>query len=130
MIRDPKERGITTPCFNERVLLHAIMNVCEPVVECRFNDLRLLELLNRINASYRAQFSVGQPNGCLTSQHFANFYLGWLDRFVKESLRVRRYVRYMDDMVRWHSSREARVDVHARCCSMEEIDVSCRDQSS
>jgi RNA-directed DNA polymerase len=32
-IFDPKERRITAPCFRERVLLHAIMNVCEPVFE-------------------------------------------------------------------------------------------------
>ena len=28
LIRDPKERVITAPCFEERVLHHAIMNVC------------------------------------------------------------------------------------------------------
>ena len=30
-------------------------------------------------------------------------------------MRVRGYVRYMDDMVLWHASREALVEVHARC---------------
>ncbi len=30
---DPKQRLITAPCFRERVLHHAIMNVCEPVFE-------------------------------------------------------------------------------------------------
>jgi hypothetical protein len=33
LIRDPKERVITAPCFPERVLHHAIMNVCEPHFE-------------------------------------------------------------------------------------------------
>src|SRR5262249_35999861 len=32
-IFDPKQRLITAPCFRERVLHHAIMNVCEPVFE-------------------------------------------------------------------------------------------------
>ncbi len=32
-IYDPKERLITAPCFAERVLHHAIMNVCEPQFE-------------------------------------------------------------------------------------------------
>jgi len=32
LIRDPKERVITAPCFEERVLHHAIMNVCEPAM--------------------------------------------------------------------------------------------------
>jgi len=34
-IHDPKERLITAPCFAERVLHHAIMNVCEPEFESR-----------------------------------------------------------------------------------------------
>jgi len=35
---------------------------------------------------------------------FANFYLGWFDRFAKETLRVPGYVRYMDDMLLWGES--------------------------
>lgn len=42
---------------------------------------------------------VGLPIGNLTSQHFANFYLGALDRFVLETVGVGAYVRYMDDLV-------------------------------
>lgn len=170
LIRDPKERVITAPDFDERVLHHAIMNVCEPILdrwliddtfacrngkgreaailraqhftrnsawclkldvrkyfdsisherllyllESRFKDERLLQLLNRIIGAYRGEIGVGVPIGSLTSQHFANFYLGWLDRFVKETLRVHGYVRYMDDMVFWHSSRAALVEIHGRC---------------
>jgi len=33
VIRDPKERVITAPCFSERVLHHAIINICEPYFE-------------------------------------------------------------------------------------------------
>lgn len=170
LIRDPKERVITAPCFDERVLHHAIMNVCEPVMDrgliddtfaCRkgkgreaairraqqfsrsaewclkldvrkffdsvphgrlitilkrrFKDDRLLELLHRIITAYRTEPAVGLPIGSLTSQHFANFYLGRLDRFIKETLRVRGYVRYMDDMVIWHRERDLLNDIH-RCC--------------
>ncbi|MEO2014669.1 MAG: hypothetical protein ABGZ53_09885 [Fuerstiella sp.] len=32
-IYDPKQRTITAPCFQERVLHHAIINVCEPFFE-------------------------------------------------------------------------------------------------
>ncbi len=35
MIHDPKERLITAPCFGERVLHHAVMNVCEAEFERR-----------------------------------------------------------------------------------------------
>lgn len=170
LIRDPKERVITAPCFDERVLHHAIMNVCEPVMdrwliddtfacrtgkgreaaieraqrlsrnaacslkldvrkffdsvpharlivflERRIKDRRLLELLSRIIAAYRGELGVGLPIGSLTSQHFANFYLGWLDRFVKESLGVRGYVRYMDDMILWHADLGQLRAMHQQC---------------
>lgn len=41
----------------------------------------------------------GLPIGNLTSQWFANAFLDGFDHFVKESLRVPGYIRYMDDMV-------------------------------
>jgi hypothetical protein len=46
----------------------------------------------------------GVPIGSLTSQHFANFYLGRCDRFIKEDRRILGYVRYMDDMALWADS--------------------------
>lgn len=39
----------------------------------------------------------GLPIGNLTSQFFANVYLSGLDRFVREQLHIRHYVRYVDD---------------------------------
>jgi len=39
----------------------------------------------------------GLPIGNLTSQFFANFYLNEFDHFVKEQLKARKYLRYVDD---------------------------------
>lgn len=39
----------------------------------------------------------GLPIGNLTSQFFANVYLSGLDHFVKEQLKARQYLRYVDD---------------------------------
>ena len=39
----------------------------------------------------------GLPIGTLTSQFFANVYLNGFDHFVKETLRAKRYIRYVDD---------------------------------
>lgn len=41
----------------------------------------------------------GLPIGSLSSQFFANVYLHELDHFVKHTLKVRGYVRYVDDFV-------------------------------
>jgi retron-type reverse transcriptase len=45
----------------------------------------------------------GLPIGNLTSQFFANVYLNELDQFVKHELKVRHYVRYVDDFVLLHA---------------------------
>jgi len=166
---DPKERVITAPCFPERVLHHAVTNVCEPVFEtgliadtfaCRagkgrlaalvrarefagrfpfflkldirkyfdsvphdrllellarqFKDRHLLDLFGRIVRAFRGGMGRGLPIGSLTSQHLANFYLGRFDRFAKETLRVRGYVRYMDDMALWAASKSELADALRR----------------
>ena len=41
----------------------------------------------------------GVPIGNLTSQHFANLYLGEFDHYLKERLRLKGYLRYMDDFI-------------------------------
>ncbi len=42
---------------------------------------------------------VGLPMGNQSSQNFALLYLDVVDRFIKEQLRIKFYVRYMDDMI-------------------------------
>jgi hypothetical protein len=75
----------------------------------RFKDRRLLGLFDAVVRSFRGAIGTGLPIGSLCSQHLANFHLGWLDRQIKEGLRVRGYVRYMDDLVLWGDNRETLV---------------------
>lgn len=155
-IYDPKERKICAASFSERVLHHALMNVCHPIFESyqifdsyatrknkgtyaaldrakqyqskfeyflkldvrKFfdtishnklkNALRnkikgneILQLFYKIIDSYHTNLGRGIPIGNLTSQYFANHLLAEADHFVKEKLRVKAFVRYMDDMVLW-----------------------------
>ncbi len=159
-IFDPKERQICAASFHERVLHHAIMNICHPIFEryqifdsyaCRkgkgtyaaleraavfqkkyryflkldvrkyfdtinhdvlkttiarfFKDKKLLSVLIKIIDSYETTQNKGLPIGNLTSQYFANHILAKADHFAKESLRVKGYVRYMDDMVLWDNNK-------------------------
>ena len=159
-VHDPKERTICAAAFPERVLHHAIMNICEPnlekyaiydsyacrtkkgshkailraqifsrrfpwylkldirkyfdsidhkvllrLLERRFKDHDLFDLFAAILATYETLPCKGLPIGNLVSQHFANFYLGNLDHWVKEKLRFTGYVRYMDDFVLWGADR-------------------------
>jgi RNA-directed DNA polymerase len=48
----------------------------------------------------------GLAIGNLSSQFFANVYLDQLDQFVKHTLRASRYVRFADDFVLIHQSRD------------------------
>ena len=42
---------------------------------------------------------VGIPIGNYTSQFFANIYLNELDQYVKRKLKIKYYIRYMDDFI-------------------------------
>jgi retron-type reverse transcriptase len=55
----------------------------------------------------------GLPIGNLTSQFFANVYLSGFDRFVTEKLKVKNYLRYVDDFALFHGDRDFLAD--ARC---------------
>ena len=46
------------------------------------------------------------PLGNLTSQFFANVYLNELDYFVKHKLKAKFYIRYVDDFVILHNSKD------------------------
>lgn len=153
---DPKERLICAAHFSERVLHHALMNVCHPYFEKyqifdsyasrknkgtyaaiekaahyqnthnwflkldirkyfnsidhnvlnsylkkMFKEQKLITIFAAIINSYSTAKGKGLPIGNLTSQYFANHYLAISDHFIKEELKIKAYVRYMDDMVIW-----------------------------
>lgn len=80
----------------------------------RFKDAALLRLMGGLIDSYSTVPGKGLPIGALTSQHWANFYLGPLDHFVKEVLRAPGYVRYMDDFVLFGDQRDQLVEWRER----------------
>ena len=52
-----------------------------------------------VENNYYFEQRKGIPIGNLTSQLFSNIYLNELDYFVKNNLRIKHYVRYVDDFV-------------------------------
>jgi RNA-directed DNA polymerase len=76
------------------------------LVRRRFKDPYVLALLDGVIDSYENSPGRGLPLGNLTSQFFANHYLGVLDHYCKQSLACHRYVRYMDDFVVWDSEKD------------------------
>lgn len=66
------------------------------VLDKSIGDEKMMRLLERLILSAPR---TGIPIGNLTSQLLANVYLNELDQFVKRRIRVKHYIRYMDDFI-------------------------------
>ena len=71
-------------------------SILKSLLRTKFKDRDLLELLDLIIDSYPHER--GLPIGSYLSQFLANFYLSKFDHWLKEDLRLRYVVRYMDDI--------------------------------
>ncbi len=80
--------------------------VLKSLVGKRVHDEELLDLLNKIIDSFKVTQGKGLPLGNVTSQVFANIYLNELDQFCKHTLKTKYYIRYCDDFVIVHNSRD------------------------
>lgn len=60
-------------------------------------DKDLLDLTQKY--IYDDEEKVGIPIGNYTSQYFANIYLNRFDHYIKEVLKIKYYIRYVDDFV-------------------------------
>lgn len=67
-------------------------------------DEKILNLTK--NLIYDGINEKGLPIGNYTSQYFANIYLNELDHYIKEELKVKYYLRYMDDFVLFVKDKE------------------------
>lgn len=67
-------------------------------------DPEVQKELDRIIASYNGDHGLGLGSQC--NQLFALALLNGLDHFIKEKLKVKFYIRYMDDFILIHSDKE------------------------
>jgi retron-type reverse transcriptase len=79
-------------------------NILFEIMSDYIKDKKLLEFTKLLIDSDGE--SVGIPIGNYTSQFFANIYLDKLDNFIKYKLRIKYYVRYMDDFILLVKDRE------------------------
>lgn len=82
------------PSIDQKILKSKLTRI----IKCE----QTLNLLNKIIEST----SSGIPIGNYCSQWFANFFLQDFDHFVKEKLKIKYYIRYMDDMVFFSSNKK------------------------
>jgi retron-type reverse transcriptase len=69
-------------------------------------DRSKLKLLPPHKTLFRLPKNRGLPIGNLTSQFFGNIYMNGFDNFVKRELKVKSYIRYVDDFVLFDSSKK------------------------
>lgn len=68
----------------------------------KIKDKDALEIVYKIIDSYKIGLGIGN----MTSQVLAVFYLNDLDHYIKEELKIKYYVRYQDDFILLHESKE------------------------
>jgi len=80
------------------------------IIKRKIKDKKVLWLIKKILNNFPENLEKnkikGMPLGNLTSQFFANVYLNELDYFVKYKLKAKYYIRYVDDFVILHKSKE------------------------
>ncbi|NCB43802.1 MAG: RNA-dependent DNA polymerase [Clostridia bacterium] len=96
-------------------------SILKEVVRKKIKDPKLLILLDRLIDS-----TDGVPIGNYTSQFFANLYLSEMDHILKESVGVKYYYRYADDVVLLSGSKE---QLHAWLVWMNDYMETERDVS-
>ncbi len=74
--------------------------ILRSILQLQIPDEKVMQLIDVILANHHTSApGKGMPLGNLTSQFFANVYLNELDQFVKHTLKVEYYLRYVDDFV-------------------------------
>ncbi|MEA1919947.1 MAG: reverse transcriptase/maturase family protein [Campylobacterota bacterium] len=77
-------------------------------------DKSKLELLPEHKTLFKLPSHLGLPIGNLTSQFFANVYMNGFDNYVKRVLKVKSYIRYVDDSVIFDISKERLERLHVK----------------
>lgn len=97
-------RNYTEPCWAIKMDIKKFFDSVDheillELLSKRIADQRLLGLLEQIVRSFEFSQGKGMPLGNLTSQLFANVYMDPLDKFVKQIIIAKYYLRYADDFI-------------------------------
>ena len=115
MVRNAKDDNMVVGYALKADIRHYFDNVDHEIllniIKKKIRDNKVIWLVQNIldNHNFKV-LGKGMPIGNLTSQFFANVYLNELDYFVKHVLKAKYYLRYVDDFVILHRSKEALED--------------------
>jgi len=102
------KNGYALKCDIKKYFQSIDHNKLKKIIQRKIKDKQIINLINGIIDSDSSQFGKdkGIPIGNLTSQLFANIYLNELDQFVKHSLKIKHYFRYVDDFLIFSESKQ------------------------
>ncbi len=80
--------------------------VLTSILRKKIGDEDLINLIKIVLDNFEISKGIGMPLGNYTSQFFANVYLNELDYYVKHTLRIKYYIRYVDDFVILHKNKK------------------------
>lgn len=110
-----KDEAVTTYCLKldiKKFYPNIDHRILKQLLRRKFKDADVIWLLDGIIDS-----APGLPIGNYLSQYFANFYLSYFDHWIKETIQVKYYFRYADDLVILSGSKE---DVHRLLASIQQ----------
>lgn len=102
-----KDKQNTTYCLKldiKKFFPNIKHDILKQLLRKKIKDNDVLWLLDEIIDSI--EDGKGIPIGNYTSQYFANFYLSYFDHWLKEEMKVKYVIRYMDDIVILHESKK------------------------
>jgi retron-type reverse transcriptase len=76
------------------------------ILRKKIKDEDFIWLIRKVLENFEIEKGKGLPLGNYTSQFFANVYLNELDYFIKNILKAKYYIRYVDDFVILHKRKK------------------------
>ncbi len=84
------------------------------ILKRKIEDKDFIWLIQKVLDNFETEKGKGLPLGNYTSQFFANVYLNELDYYVKQILKSKCYIRYVDDFVILHKNKK-RLEYFKNC---------------
>ena len=95
--------NILKDLLNKKIKDELFLDILYKIIDST-NEEYIFEYAKKQNISLKKGY--GLPIGNLTSQILGIFYLNDLDHYIKEVLKIKCYIRYMDDMVLFHKDKD------------------------
>lgn len=103
-LREAKPDSFTLQLDIRRFYYTIDRDILRRLIERKIKDARLVDLMMLFADDGKGP--LGVPIGNLLSQLYALIYLDPLDHFVKREMKIKKYVRYVDDFILWCNTRE------------------------